>query len=184
MRVKRKEIKKTEPIRCIIDIANDAHEISLDENVTRENMHPADQFEAFRKLAEEHGFGAEEIAARFDVTAPVVQQRLRLGAVSPKLMQVYAMANLVALCLLGPDPCGYQAQKKHRLRCHRRPSLGRKRPRRATAKDALPRTVGKTIAISGSIELKGSQTHTKVYGARPQGRAPPQWVKSRLTVTP
>ncbi len=35
LRVKRKEIKKTEPIRCIVDTANDAHEISLDENVTR-----------------------------------------------------------------------------------------------------------------------------------------------------
>lgn len=94
LRVKRKEIKKTEPIRCIIDTANDPHEISLDENVTRENMHPADQFEAFKKLAEERGFGAEEIAARFGVTPHVVRQRLRLGAVSPKLMQVYRDGEL------------------------------------------------------------------------------------------
>ncbi|WP_193560923.1 ParB/RepB/Spo0J family partition protein [Bradyrhizobium sp. MOS001] len=94
LRVKRKEIKKTEPIRCIIDTANDPHEISLDENVTRENMHPADQFEAFKKLADERGFGAEEIAARFGVTAHVVRQRLRLGAVSPKLMQVYREGEL------------------------------------------------------------------------------------------
>jgi ParB family transcriptional regulator, chromosome partitioning protein len=57
-------------------------------------MHPADQFEAFRKLAEERGFGAAEIAARFGVTAQVVQQRLRLGAVSPKLMQVYRDGEL------------------------------------------------------------------------------------------
>jgi ParB family chromosome partitioning protein len=94
LRVKRKEIKKTEPIRCIIDTANDPHEISLDENVTRENMHPADQFEAFKKLAEERGFGAEEIAARFGLTPHVVRQRLRLGAVSPKLMQVYRDGGL------------------------------------------------------------------------------------------
>jgi ParB family chromosome partitioning protein len=93
-RVKRKEIKKTEPIRCVIDTANDAFEISLDENVTRENMHPADQFEAFKKLAEERGFGAEEIAARFGVTPHVVRQRLRLGAVSPKLMQIYRDGDL------------------------------------------------------------------------------------------
>jgi ParB family transcriptional regulator, chromosome partitioning protein len=52
-------------------------------------MHPADQFEAFKKLADERGFGAEEIAARFGVTPHVVRQRLRLGAVSPKLMQIY-----------------------------------------------------------------------------------------------
>ncbi|MCC8970034.1 ParB/RepB/Spo0J family partition protein [Bradyrhizobium brasilense] len=94
LRAKRKEIKKTEPIRCIIDSTNDPHEISLDENVTRENMHPADQFEAFKKLAEERGFGAEEIAARFGVTPHVVRQRLRLGAVSPKLMQVYRDGDL------------------------------------------------------------------------------------------
>jgi ParB family transcriptional regulator, chromosome partitioning protein len=89
LRVKRKEIKKTEPIRCSVDTANDAFEISLDENVTRENMHPADQFEAFKKLAEERGLGAEDIAARFGVTPQVVRQRLRLGAVSRKLMQAF-----------------------------------------------------------------------------------------------
>ncbi|MGX1317637.1 ParB family chromosome partitioning protein [Bradyrhizobium sp. USDA 377] len=94
LRVKRKEIKKTEPIRCIVDTANDPHEISLDENVTREDMHPADQFEAFKKLADERGFGAEEIAARFGVSAHVVRQRLRLGAVSPKLMQIYRDGDL------------------------------------------------------------------------------------------
>jgi hypothetical protein len=92
--VKRKEIKKTEPIRCIVDTANDPHEISLDENVTRENMHPADQFEAFKKLADERGFGAEEIAARFGVTPHVVRQRLRLSAVSPKLMEIYRNGDL------------------------------------------------------------------------------------------
>ncbi|MGA0564554.1 ParB/RepB/Spo0J family partition protein [Ancylobacter sp. VNQ12] len=94
LRAKRKEIKKTEPIRCLLDTTNDPHEISLDENVTREAMHPADQFEAFRRLAEERGLGAEDIAARFGVTAHVVRQRLRLGAVSPRLMQVYREGGL------------------------------------------------------------------------------------------
>jgi ParB family chromosome partitioning protein len=83
LRVKRKEIKKTEPIRCVIDTANDPHD-----------MHPADQFEAFKKLADERGFGAEEIAARFGVTPQVVRQRLRLGAVSPKLMEIYRSGDL------------------------------------------------------------------------------------------
>ena len=39
LRLKRKQIKKTEPIRCVLDTENDAAEISLDENVTREAMH-------------------------------------------------------------------------------------------------------------------------------------------------
>ena len=94
LRVKRRQIKKTEPIRCVIDTVNDASEISLDENVTREDLSPADQFERFRELAETRGWGAEEIAARFGVTAHVVRQRMRLGAVSPKLMQVYRDGGL------------------------------------------------------------------------------------------
>ncbi|WP_453976106.1 ParB/RepB/Spo0J family partition protein [Bradyrhizobium elkanii] len=94
LRVERKEIRKSEPIRCIVDTANDPHEISLDENVTRESTHPADQFAAFRKLADERGLGVEEIAARFGVTAYVVRQRLRLGAVSPKLIELYREGDL------------------------------------------------------------------------------------------
>lgn len=89
LRAKRKQIKKSEAVRCWLDTANDPSEISLDENVTRTPMHPADQFERFRELADGKGWGAEEIGARFGVSAGVVKQRLRLGAVSPNLLQVY-----------------------------------------------------------------------------------------------
>lgn len=89
LRVKRKQIKKSEPVRCWLDTQNDPAEISLDENVTRTPMHPADQFERFAELSNEKGWGAQEIGARFGVSASVVMQRLRLGAVSPKLLQVY-----------------------------------------------------------------------------------------------
>src|SRR5712671_143477 len=75
-------------------------------------------------------------------------------------------------------------KKKGRLRCHKRP-----KSREETPKEGSDSGVGlggryriplaKTIAISGSIERKGSRTDTKVYGARPQGRALPQWVKRR-----
>lgn len=89
LRAKRKQIKKTHPVSCVLDLTNDPHEISLDENVTRSAMHPADQYEAFVEMAERRGMGAEEIGARFGVSAHVVRQRLRLGAVSPKLMALY-----------------------------------------------------------------------------------------------
>jgi len=89
LRASRKAIRKTEPVRCAIDTVNDPSEISLDENISRTDMHPADQFEAFRDLGERKGWGPEEIGARFGVSAPVVRQRLRLGAVSPKLLAVY-----------------------------------------------------------------------------------------------
>jgi ParB family chromosome partitioning protein len=103
---KRKQIKRTHPVRVIVDTDNDAHEISLDENMTREAMHPADQFEAFQRLAEEKGYGAEEIGARFGVSAQVVRQRLRLGSAAPELMSAYregalALDQLTAFCVSG-----------------------------------------------------------------------------------
>ncbi len=95
LRAKLGEIPKTAKIRCVVETALDAQEISLDENVTRSAMHPADQFEAFRDQAERRGFGPEEIAARFGVSPQLVRQRLRLGAVSPKLMAVYREDGLM-----------------------------------------------------------------------------------------
>jgi len=101
---KRKAIKRTHPVRCIVDAENDAHEISLDENITREAMHPADQFEAFQRLAVEKGYGPDEIGARFGVSAHVVRQRLRLGAAAVELMAAYregtlALDQLTAFCV-------------------------------------------------------------------------------------
>jgi ParB family chromosome partitioning protein len=89
LRAKRKEIKADEPIPCLLDTEHSATEISLAENAIRTDMHPADQYEAFAKLHGEEGKSAEDIAARFGVTAGVVRQRLKLGAVSPKLRDLY-----------------------------------------------------------------------------------------------
>lgn len=91
---KRKAIRKDSPVRCLLDTANDAFEVSLDENVTRFAMHPADQFEAFKELTEEKGWSAEEIATRFGVTAHLVRQRLRLAAVSSSLIAAYRKEEL------------------------------------------------------------------------------------------
>ncbi|MGL3821325.1 ParB/RepB/Spo0J family partition protein [Sphingopyxis sp. R3-92] len=94
LRAKRKQIGKAEPVRCWLDTSNDPSEVSLDENITRTNMHPADQFERFHELSVNRGWGAEEIGARFGVSAEVVKRRLRLGAVSPRLMDIYRQDGL------------------------------------------------------------------------------------------
>jgi ParB family chromosome partitioning protein len=94
LRVKRKEIGPNEPIRCILDTEHSATEISLAENAVRSAMHPADQYEAFAKLHDEEGQSAEDIAARFGVTPTVVKQRLKLGAVSPKLRGLYRKGEM------------------------------------------------------------------------------------------
>jgi ParB family transcriptional regulator, chromosome partitioning protein len=65
----------------------------------REQMHPADQFDAFKKLSDE-GKGEEEIAARFGTTPRVVQQRLKLAVVSPKLIALYRKGEMTLDCLM------------------------------------------------------------------------------------
>jgi ParB family chromosome partitioning protein len=157
LRVKRKEIKKSEPIRCVVDTVNDAAEISLDENVTRENLHPADQFEAFRELAETRGWGAEEIAARFGVTAQVVRQRLRLGAVSPRLMQVYRDGGLTLDQLMAfaiTEDHARQEQVYESLSYNRDPSF----IRRELTEANVPATDRRAIFI-------GAEAYTEAGGA-------------------
>jgi ParB family chromosome partitioning protein len=94
LRAKRKEISPDAPIPCLLDTEHNATEISLAENAIRADMHPADQYEAFAKLHAEHGMSAEDIAARFGVTASVVRQRLKLGAVNPKLIALYRKGEM------------------------------------------------------------------------------------------
>ena len=88
--VKQKRLAKTAPVPCLVKTDGIAEEDSLAENTMREALHPLDQFRAFQALRDEHGLGDEEIAARFFVTPAVVRQRLKLVAVSPKLLDLYA----------------------------------------------------------------------------------------------
>lgn len=87
--VTRGELEKNAKISClVVEQGENAHEIALAENAMREQMHPADEFEAFLKLSKE-GKSVEDIAARFGVTPAVVKQRLKLAAISPKLLDAY-----------------------------------------------------------------------------------------------
>ena len=92
--VTQKKLKKTAPITCLVRADGNAEELSLVENTVRLPMHPADQFEAFARLRNEQGLCLEEIAARFGVTPTVVRQRLKLAAVSHKLMARYREGEL------------------------------------------------------------------------------------------
>lgn len=87
--VKQKKLAKTAAVPCIVSSATTSEEEdSLAENVHREQLHPLDQFRTFRTLHDQ-GLDIEGIAARFVVTPTVVKQRLKLAAVSPKLLDLY-----------------------------------------------------------------------------------------------
>jgi ParB family transcriptional regulator, chromosome partitioning protein len=82
------DIRKGHGICCIVRSAEDATEISLAENISRSELHPADAFDAYSKLAGE-GKSIADIALRFGKSEHHVKQRLALARVSPVIMQLY-----------------------------------------------------------------------------------------------
>lgn len=84
----RGRLPKDHEVLCELVPPERALEVSLAENSGREAMHPADEFEAFKALIDE-GKGVEDVAARFGVSVLTVQRRLKLSALSPKLLALY-----------------------------------------------------------------------------------------------
>ncbi|TWA15911.1 ParB family chromosome partitioning protein [Sinorhizobium medicae] len=82
------EIAQDYPVECKEREVEIATEISLAENVMREEMHPVDQYEAFDALAKQ-GKEIADIAARFGTTETIVRKRLALARVSPILLQQF-----------------------------------------------------------------------------------------------
>lgn len=100
---KKRRISKEWEVPCLLVADGTARTASLTENVQREAMHPADQFEAFAALVAE-GRPIEDIAADFSVSPLVVQRRLKLANVSPRLLADYraeavSLDQLMALAI-------------------------------------------------------------------------------------
>ena len=124
-----------------------ARTVSLAENLLREQMHPADQFEAFAALVKE-GRPIEDIAADFGVTPLVVQRRLKLANVSPRLLADYragavTLEQLMALTITD-DHAAQEAAIYGAPEWQRSPSKLRERltEREIDASHALVRFVG------------------------------------------
>ena len=82
------------PVPCRVDGSGIPDgELSLAENVVRVAMHPADQAEAFGRLAAD-GASVSAIAARFGASERTVEQRLRLGNAAPALLDAYRAGEL------------------------------------------------------------------------------------------
>ena len=90
--IKQKRFPKNGPVPCIVrkqDAAALAEDDSLAENTHHVPLHPLDEFRAFRTLADK-GMEVELIAFVHRTTRRVVEQRLALAKVSPKLHEVFA----------------------------------------------------------------------------------------------
>ena len=91
---KKKRIAADHEVPCLLVPDASARTVSLAENLLREQMHPADQFEAFAALVKE-GRPVEDIAADFGVSPLVVQRRLKLANVSSRLMADYRAGGVM-----------------------------------------------------------------------------------------
>lgn len=88
------------PCKVIPDA--EATAASLAENMQREAMHPADEFQAFATLRNE-GQSIDGIADAFGVSPLVVERRLKLTTAAPELLDAYrrdeiSTDQLIALC--------------------------------------------------------------------------------------
>ena len=144
---KKHRIAKDWNVPCLQVADGTARTASLTENVQREAMHPADQFEAFAALVAE-GRPIEDIAADFSVTPLVVQRRLKLANVSPRLMDDYradavTLDQLMALAITD-DHAAQEAAFYDAPQWQRNPSALRERltEREIGASHPLVRFVG------------------------------------------
>ena len=127
---KKKRIAADFDVPCLLVADASARTVSLAENVQREAMHPADQFAAFAALVKE-GRPIEDIAADFGVSPLVVQRRLKLANVSPRLLTDYragaaTLEQLMALTITD-DHAGQEAAFYGAPEWQRSPSALRER---------------------------------------------------------
>ena len=87
MLAKAGDIAKAEAIPCrVISGDDNATELSLAENINRQDLAVHEELAAFQALVEA-GEGPETIAARFGVSPQHVARRLKLARVSPRLIE-------------------------------------------------------------------------------------------------
>ncbi|MGJ7042779.1 ParB family chromosome partitioning protein [Shinella sp. BE166] len=166
------EITKDYPVECKEREGEIATEISLAENVMREDMHPVDQYEAFDALAKQ-GKDIADIAARFGTTETIVRKRLALARVSPILLQQFrdeemSFAQLSAFTV--SDDHERQVTVWNSL-----PSWSRDPHsiRRALTEEMIPATDKRVQFIGGleAYEVAGGQVQRELFDERNAGYA-------------
>lgn len=105
------------PVPVLVIDASDSTSASLTENVQRQNMHPAEEFDAFKKLNDE-GLSIDRIADAFGVTPLVVERRLRLTAAAPEIIEMFRADKLttdqvIALCATNDHAVQVAVVKSH-----------------------------------------------------------------------
>lgn len=121
-----KVLQEDYEVPCRLIDGTQALTASLAENAIREPMHPADEFIAFRDMIEQ-GKSIDDVSARFGVTPLVVQRRLKLANVSPKLFELFrkdemSLQQIMALAIVDDHGAQEKAWKSARRGDHSPPA--------------------------------------------------------------
>ena len=151
---KAKTISGTYEVPVIVRTIEEAHELSLAENVSRQPMHVADCVIAFGKLRDDVGLEPQSIAMRFGVSPDYVRRVLKLSALAPQCLTALAkdeigIATAQALTLTDDHTAQVQLLKEHGDNDWQ-------------IKRALTRT--KTMMNSGIFLFVGADVYTEAGG--------------------
>lgn len=100
--VKRKVLERNWPVPVLVIPREDAREASLAENLQKIAMNPADEFEAFAQIIDgymdggitDRGEAIANCAKRFGVTTRRVEERLRLAALAPEILEALRQGRI------------------------------------------------------------------------------------------
>lgn len=135
--VSRGKLDRETPLRCELREADVAVAASLVENTQRLPLHPADEFEAYRRLVAQ-GKSREDIAAAFGVTPLAVERRLRLANVAPSLIAVFREGGMTLEQLMAFAVTDNHAQQEALWRSLPEWSRSAGRIRQALTADEIP----------------------------------------------
>lgn len=153
-------------IPCLVVDDTQGHEASLAENVIRQEMHPADEFDAFAKLVAD-GLTIGEVAARFGQPERFVQQRLKLANVAPGILADYRIGNatleqMMALALTDDQAMQIRVWKAAKNEWQREPD--RLRAAITQQELAADSSLAKYIGVA-AYEKAGGQVRRDIFGA-------------------
>ncbi len=84
------------PVLKMILTAKQIKELSLIENLQRQDLNPIEEAKAFRSLIEEYGFTQEQLADRLGKSRPAITNSLRLLSLNPVVIDMVISGRLSA----------------------------------------------------------------------------------------
>ena len=87
------EMAADHPVRVLVETNGQAIEASAAENLVRTRLSPAEEFDAFKAMAD-NGKSRDEIAQHFGVARIVVDRSLKLANVAPDLLDIYRAGGM------------------------------------------------------------------------------------------